>query len=233
MFEFSVEALRNNAPILIGIAAIISTYILAYIVNWWRLRKSLSYEIKTNASLVNVHSKVKDDIEIFYKKEPISNLRLFIIKVINDGRQPIEKKDFDKGLDFILGNEAQIISVEVKNEKPENLRISHNFAMNEISIDPVLLNSKDSFELQILVKSEDDTIKCDGRISGISEIRLDSFDPREYMRRADKYLLGLNTMLVASYVFGSNFAPMLMGPALGLYTIAAAAILIYPFIRKY
>lgn len=55
--------------------------------------------------------------------------------------------------------------------RPANLQASLNFENNKISVNPILLNSKDSFEIKTIVNGENLTLNCDTRIVGIQDIK--------------------------------------------------------------
>lgn len=161
---------------ILTIIGILTAVIIAYAANWWRNRKSLSYLIIGDTPLLTSSEEIRKEIQILYKGQPVKDVRLLILKIINDGHQPIDEKDFKKSVDFIFADDAHILSVETISVIPDNLLVETSFNENVLSLDPILLNSKDSIELKVIVSSYEEKIKCDGRILGVKEIRHRSQD---------------------------------------------------------
>lgn len=156
---------------IIAILAIITTVTVAYFANWWRNRKNLSYEIITNTLLLTAKKEIREKLQILYEEKPVKNVHLFLIKITNNGKQPIDEKDFKKTLDFVFSEDGKILSAEIIKMRPANLQASLNFENNKISVNPILLNSKDSFEIKTIVNGENLTLNCDTRIVGIQDIK--------------------------------------------------------------
>lgn len=170
MFDY----IKNNAPliaIIISILAILTAILNNYLSNWWRLRKSLVYSIKTNTEIFSVEEEIKDKFQILYNKEVVKSPRLFIIFLSNNGRQPIEKKDFDKDIDFVFSENSSILSAEINSTYPTNLSIRLEKNLNKLSVKPFMLNKGWSFEIKGLANTTDDKIFCDAIISGIDEVK--------------------------------------------------------------
>lgn len=175
MQHLTIENITKLLPILavsVSILAIITAISIAYFVNWWRLRKSLAYIVKTNTAIFSIDPEIRKKIQILYDGKPITNARLFEITLLNDGRLPVEEKDFSKrSIDFIFSESGQILSSEVINVNPADLAIEKEVKTNTLSIKPLLLNKGDSFEIKGVINSDDDEISCRARIVGIKEVK--------------------------------------------------------------
>jgi hypothetical protein len=156
----------------LSILAIITAISVAYFVNWWRLRKSLAYIVKTYTAIFSIDPEIGKKIQILFDGKPITYARLFVITLLNNGRQPVEEKDFSKkSIDFVFSQSGQILSSEVLNVNPTNLIVEKEEKGNVLSIKPLLLNKGDSFEIKGVINSDDDEITCDARIVGIKEVK--------------------------------------------------------------
>jgi hypothetical protein len=154
------------------IIGIITAITLAIIFQWWRKRKILSYQIISNTSLLTANEEIREKLQILYEGQPVKNVRLFIIKLINNGKQPIDEKDFKKPINFIFSDEARVLSVEKMSVSPDNLEVSLNSENEKISINPTLLNSKDFIEIKAIVSTYEKSLRCDARIVGVKEVRI-------------------------------------------------------------
>ena|GEM_PF-4593570 len=191
----------------LSILAIITAISVAYFVNWWRLRKSLAYIVKTYTAIFSIDPVIGKKIQILYDGKPITNARLFVLTLLNDGRQPVEEKDFSKqSIDFVFSNSGQILSSEVINVNPTNLVVEKEEKGNVLSIKPLLLNKGDSFEIKGVINSDDDEIACDARIVGIKEIKRIHPSKPNLSLSFTKIIGSLVILLVALLiiVFGSN-----------------------------
>lgn len=155
----------------IAIAALIATIILALYFQWWRNRKKLSYDIISDTPLLATADEIKNDLQILYKGESVKNVRLVVIKIINDGYQPIKKDDFERPLGFSFYGDIQLLSVEIATISPRNLEVVSSVTENKITIEPLLLNSKDYFALKVLLSSNKHLIKPDARIVGVKSFK--------------------------------------------------------------
>lgn len=108
-FDFSTIDLK---VILAALALLVALFTLLYF-QWWRGRKSLSYDVVSSTPLLTAADEIRNDLQILYRGAPVQNVRLLIIKVINDGYQPIKKDDFDDGLNFDFSEGTQFLSYGV------------------------------------------------------------------------------------------------------------------------
>lgn len=160
--------------VIIGLIAILVTLFGLIYFQWWRNRKSLSYEVITTA-LLTAADEIKNDLQILYKGAPIKNAHLVIIKVTNDGYQPIKKDDFEDGLVFEFSEGTQFLSYEIIKPHPSNLKVVLIApVLHRLGVEPLLLNSKDSFEIRLLVSSNAISVKGNARIVGVK-----AFKPKE------------------------------------------------------
>lgn len=155
----------------IAIVAIITAIIIAYLVNWWRNRKSISYEILSNAPLLSANEIIRDRIQILYDGLPVKNVHLLTLKVINDGRLSIVNSDFVKPLCFKFPEDAQILSFEVIDLKPNNLEVELTCKENSLFVRTDLLNSSDSITMKVIASSYKFDLSLYARIVGIKEVR--------------------------------------------------------------
>lgn len=209
MHHLTNENLTRLLPILavsLSVLAIITAISIAYLAHWWRLRKSLAYIVKTNTAIFSIDPEIRKKIQILYDGKPITNARLFEITLLNDGRMPVEEKDFKKSIDFVFSENGQILSSDIINVNPADLTIEKEEKGNILSIKPLLLNGGDSFELKGVINSDDDTITCNTRIAGIKQVKR-IHPAKPHLSLSLTKIVGSLLLLLIAFlivVFGSN-----------------------------
>ena len=164
-----------DAKLIVAIIGIITSATIAigiaYFVNLRLKGKRLSHEILAYVPLLTATESIRDELQISYKGTPVKNIRLFNVKIINDGYEPITRNDYEKPISFVFADEAVVLSAEIVSLNPKNLETSITFEANKISINPTLLNSKDSIEIKAIISSYETQMNIDARIIGVKDIK--------------------------------------------------------------
>lgn len=166
------ELLRDLPTILtiVGIAVAIVIPIIIFFLE--RRKKSLSYEILTNTSLLTFDDEIEGKIRISYENTPVQKVHLLIFRIVNDGNLSITPSDFETRLTFDFGENTKVLSVEIIDTEPENLKPEFFLHWGrEIQILPLLFNSKDSIKFKLLLAQFEGEIKVDARINGVREVK--------------------------------------------------------------
>jgi hypothetical protein len=181
--------------VVIGIITLVATIWLAA----RSYSKKLSYEIIAKTSLVSLAPASDENrIRIFLDKKPIKNAELLLVKITNTGLLPIKSNDFESPLFLSLGKSAKVLDTEIYNFSPANLQIKFSTQNNVIEIDPVLLNSRDSFTVKIIAESLSE-IELNGRIVGVKDIyKAGSIYPRRVITTSFIWLL---VLALATWIF--------------------------------
>lgn len=212
------------------IISIITAIALALIFQWWRNRKSLSYEIVSNTLLLTTKEEIKEKIQILYDGTPVNNVRLFTLKLINNGKQAIDEKDFKKNVEFIFSDSAKILSAEIITVSPENLRVKADFTENKLLIIPLLLNSKDFMKIKVIVSTDEDGVSCDARILGIKAVKQTFGEKYEFFLNFTIGYMGVT--LVALLLALSGFLGKELSNA-SLISIAFSVLIVFPLALKF
>lgn len=141
----------------------------------------LTYEILTNTAVLDIREEV-DKLQLLYDGNDITDsdrsLQVVTLRVVNDGPVDITKTLYDAenaplGLKLSAG---EIV------DKPTILSFSRSYikenlqpkitSVNQVTFQPIVLNSKDYFTVKILalVPSEDISVTPIGIVAGINEI---------------------------------------------------------------
>ncbi|NOQ68761.1 MAG: hypothetical protein GQ573_01405 [Gammaproteobacteria bacterium] len=130
--------------------------------------KSLTYQIISKSELIGTNISV-DDLVIKIKDQPIKEAYIYLIKILNEGAEPITKNDFERPMFLRFVDGTKIFHVKFKNKKPDNLSLTYAIEENVISINPFLFNPADEFDIEIL-SSSDTRPAIDARIAGITNV---------------------------------------------------------------
>jgi len=209
---------------IIAALAILTTITVAYLSNWWRNRKRLSYEIISDTALLTTAEIISNELKIFYKDVQVRYIRVLIVRIINDGNQPITSKDFEKDLNLTISEESKILSCNVIKKNPENLDISLQYKENILYITPFLLNSRDYIEVKILIDGFVSQLRFDARIIGVSKIT----KARKSRSWAEKIFKGI---FLLTFLIGLFLSITLEGTARYIWifdTISAGILLLMP-----
>lgn len=198
--------------------AILVTLVIAFYSLWWRNRRRFSYEVISNNLLISDEAEIKDKLEIRFANQPVKDVRLIVVKFVNDGSQPIKKDDF-QGRIKLSFPKAKILSAEKVKSSPENLGVELSHDNEAVRLTPVLFNRKDYIQFKVLV-SKYEGMKIDARIVGVSQIqkaRSLSENPRPFILAVSALLTGSSVNLILQYSSLSLFSAVLA--AIGLFVV--------------
>ena len=157
--------------------------------------KSLTYQVISKTELVGTIDSV-EDIEIKIRGEIVHNAAIYLLKIHNSGTDPIKPRDFEKPIVVKHTDETIILNVHIKNKSPDNISVNHRIEGSSISIDPLLLNPDDSFEVEVLSTSQEFPI-IDSRIAGIKSVEILLPDETKIGRKI--FLLTISILLLIFY----------------------------------
>jgi hypothetical protein len=102
-----------------GIAVLIPVFI--YFLQ--QRKKRLGYKVLWQLPLVMIHDELKDDgqLTISFNGNPVKDIHLVLIEIINTGNVPIASGDYERPLCLRYGNDSTVLSAEVVNESPVDL----------------------------------------------------------------------------------------------------------------
>ncbi len=168
MFDFLRDSTWQFAvATLIGVSAIVVS-IVAYVLQ--RNRKLLIYEIISSTPLVSVKDEVEGKLQIIYDGAEVSDVHLVVVRISNSGNVPITSNDYDRPLIVYTGVDSRILSVEVSETEPKDLKVAINADETTTVLQPLLLNGGDSVTIRLLV-TRLVGVHVDGRIVGVKDIK--------------------------------------------------------------
>lgn len=157
------------ATIILGLAAIIVAIIIFIL---GKKKKRLAYYIVSNTQLVGIENSIQDKIKILYDEKQVTNVHLISIKFINNGNEPISVDDFDKPIRIRYDSAVNVLTHEILEKDPEDLDAITREREEFIEVEPLLLNIKDEFTVNILASNFDGDLDISARIRGVKELEI-------------------------------------------------------------
>jgi hypothetical protein len=155
----------------LAVLALCVSIVVFLVGQWWWRRKALTYTV-LETSVLTVHETIRGRVQILFDGEPAKNVSFLLIKLINTGHEPIRASDFERALRFDCGAEGKILTLDVEETNPQNLKPVIKLAgspSKEFEISPLLLNRGDWVMIKTLV-SQMGALTVDGRIAGVKNI---------------------------------------------------------------
>lgn len=168
-----METLNNlNWNLIGGLLAGLSLLATIIIFILQKNKKRLAYEIIAETSLLTTKEKIEGKLKILYEDREVQNVKFFEIKIINSGNVGIPATDFEKPIKIKFSETSKILSCEVIENSPNSLDTKVILSEAEISIEPLLINSKDYFILKAIVSDiESEDFKINARIKDVKEVK--------------------------------------------------------------
>lgn len=188
MIELIRDPIWQFVAVILAIVAIIITVILFF---YQRQKKAISWQIISNAPLLKIDEDIKRNLQVVFNGKPVQDIQLIIARIINTGNVPIKSTDYERPINLNFGKEAQILTAEITETSPNNLKAYANIEGKEVVIPPTLMNGRDWITLKILVNQFEEPITVDGRIVGVKEIK-------EYTDLSKNRLIAI----IITFIFG-------------------------------
>ena len=146
------------------------------IVIWYFFqRESFELTVTTlvDVPVVSVRKEYGGEIELRYRGAPVSGLRVVELEIANTGNKPLERTAFDSPVTFGFGS-GNVTDPVVLNKHPVSLQPILRNEKSIITIEPLLLNPRDSFSFRTFVigSNEENLISVSGRVRGVPELVL-------------------------------------------------------------
>jgi len=203
---------------LIGVVTFFVTFVFALS---QRQKKAISYQIVSNTALLSVSEEIKDKFQMTYQGRIVQQPHLVIVKIFNSGNVPIKSKDYEEPLIVHFEADPQLISIEIIESDPNDVKASFKVENSAIVIEPKLLNKADSIRIKALTGKPCSNPNVTGRIEGVKRIMEFTGLKQIYYY----FIAGIGTGIsLMGLLLGSQYpwsAPMTIGGGLlGLYGLS-------------
>src|SRR5690554_3299240 len=107
VFEF----LRDSIWSFIGV--ILTVFLPIIILYLSRNRKELSYKIYNKIGILSNKDILSGEIKIFYDEKEVENVKVFVLKFINNGNVAISTEDFEENIKLIFNKKSKVLSTGI------------------------------------------------------------------------------------------------------------------------
>lgn len=156
--------------------------------------KELDYEIISLAPLFNISEEARGNIQVLFNGKPADNTYLAIVKIYNSGTIPILRTDYDTPISVVFNEDVNIISAEVLRTDDSSITTTIRLTKNIVTLDPILINPKESITVKVLADKYKGDISLSHRIIGVKKIPLRN--PLEELRTSLTFLLFIGGTLM-------------------------------------
>jgi len=152
----------------IGVFGVLVSVTIAYFA---RRPKRLDYSITTNRQILVPGSYRQYShlgaLAVTFEGERLSDPRLLVFRIANSGKIEIRPDDFDQPLHLSVGLDAKVVTAGVVGSQPADLSVKlDKISRSIVALDPVLLNSGDWVDIQLLIDGLALEPTVNGRIAG-------------------------------------------------------------------
>lgn len=137
---------------------------------WWRgrERKALAYEVTVTQL---VRPEARDRIDIVYEGISVEDPHLLEVAIANSGNAPLRREDYEGRLKLKFDSEPRLLSVDLIAVEPKELPVHLVVDDRSLEVEPLLLNPRDGFSLQVLIGDAPKGVRLQGRIAGVQEFQ--------------------------------------------------------------
>lgn len=160
-----MHVLRDPIWQFIGAILTLSSIALA-LATFYSSRKvrRLSYDVLGQYPVATVNTRVTDMITVLYNGQPVDQVQLAAIRIINDGNDAILASDYLQPITVSIGDGSNILDASVNNWYPDNIAVDLRLEDNRSIVPPTLFNPGDYFSISILYAGARSSISIEARI---------------------------------------------------------------------
>ena len=171
IFSMLRDPAARTVLAVLGLLAAVVTFLVG---QWWWKRKALSYAV-SKTRILRIHEAAKDRVQITFDGNRVEAVSLVLVTISNSGHESIKADDFSGSMRLFLGETAQILSFEVVEPHPIDLTPEVRADGNTLTLEPLLLNRGDTFQVKALVNNVG-SVNLVGRIVGVRSIAKGIYD---------------------------------------------------------
>jgi hypothetical protein len=131
-----------------------------------RKRKALTYEILSMTRVLTMKEEVAGRIKILFDETPVSDVGIVRIRLTNTGTEAIRESEFVRPISFSVSKDAYIIEADITHKAPNAFDVGIRSDKRCLTIEPALMNAKDSVSIKLMIANFDGKIRPDARIEG-------------------------------------------------------------------
>ena len=161
------DILRDPLWQFVGVVSAIAISVILYYTQ--KQKKTISYFIITKLKLISLKEECKGKIKILYDSNQVPDVSVLEVIFLNTGNVPILNVDYETPICLSIDKGSSILSADIINSNPTDIKVGLTYEGNNLSIQPSLLNAGDSITLKILTTGFNN-FDVSGRIVGVRKI---------------------------------------------------------------
>lgn len=217
--DFATEISKPSVwvPVLSAIFLVFIGLVIEYRTGFFsqRKRKELSFRVLSETRLdLDVVQEIQDHLQILFKERPVESGVSIQLKITNTGNLPIASKDYETPIRIGFGD-TSLVYWAIQKSVPSDLGVrliapvnveEGPATLNELQLQPILLNKGDSFTIAMLVDGyKPEALRVGGRIIG-TELNVTTIEGVEKKRlNRDRNLGYLLILILMSFFIGQFF----------------------------
>jgi hypothetical protein len=147
--------------------------------------KALSFEVISTAGLDPAPTSQMQGLLVSIDGTPVPNAFLSVLLLSNTGSKPIASTEFEAPLEIrTAASGTKIVRSQVASTAPTDLRPTVASTEDAVSVQPLLLNPKDSVKLTVLTSGPQPTFLVRSRIAGVKTVEVTDKSSTRAARRA-------------------------------------------------
>jgi hypothetical protein len=156
------------------------------------LKKRFSYETISKTRLLTVQEEFEGKLKVLYDGEVCRDIQVVVLKLFNSGDVPIVCSDYDRPISIATGAASKILSAVITAVDPGDLDAQLTVDESRVEIHPIMLNSRDSITVKLLVSDLQD-LTVGARIVGVDRVSIQG-------DRALRYMMGGLALVTLGFV---------------------------------
>lgn len=198
----ATDVLRDPLWVAAGVViALLTLLATVWLLRMQSRRRGLAYE-ESKTSLVSVGEEVGERITVLYDDEPVRGVQVVTVRIFNSGDEPLRESDFDGPIRLDFGAPARILQAEVERTVPGNLEPELYVADSAVSVQPLLLNVRNSVTVAVTLADFPGRLRVTGRAVGVDEVEdvSDKAESPVWPTRLQLVFTGIAVSIIAALI---------------------------------
>lgn len=137
---------------------------------WQSDLSSKGMELRLNSSTSLEPASQIHDLQLVLDGKKLDSPYSSSLDLVNTGSKAVLSKDFDKPIEIVLEDGAQVITARITGTSPSEMPVEISTTEHVVRIAPHLSNSGDSVSLSIITSGEKPVYSVRARIAGIQHV---------------------------------------------------------------
>ena len=137
---------------------------------WQSNLSSKGMELRLNSSTSLEPASQIHDLQLVLDGKKLDSPYSSSLELVNTGSKAVLSKDFDKPIEIVLEDGAQVITARITGTSPSEMPVEISTTEHVVRIAPHLSNSGDSISLSIITSGKKPAYSVRARIAGIQHV---------------------------------------------------------------